>query len=380
MSARAWVAAAIAGLTLASSAAALAHKASDSYLTLELAEGRVGGRWEIAIRDVDLALDLDADADGEITWGELKGRERDLAAWALSRLAVRNGGEPCELGARALAVDRHSDGAYAVLALDGACAGTGPLLRLDYRLLFDLDPQHRGLVRVVSAGGESNAVLTASAASISLSVGGGAGSAIAAYFREGVAHIGSGVDHVLFLLSLLLPAVLVRARRGGRETWAPADGLRPAFVDVAKIVTAFTLAHSITLTLAALSWVEPPSRWVESAIALSVVVAALNNLRPLIRHGRWIAAFAFGLVHGFGFAGALADLGLPRDSLALSLAAFNVGVEAGQLAIVAAFLPLAYALRATVAYRVLALRAGSAAIAAVAAIWFAERAFDLTVF
>ena len=136
----------------------------------------------------------------------------------------------------------------------------------------------------------------------------------------------------------------------------------------------------VPMTLAALSWVEPPSRWVESAIALSVVVAALNNLRPLIRHGRWIAAFAFGLVHGFGFAGALADLGLPRDSLALSLAAFNVGVEAGQLAIVAAFLPLAYALRATVAYRVLALRAGAAAIAAVAAIWFAERAFDLTVF
>ena len=147
-------------------------------------------------------------------------------------------------------------------------------------------------VRVVSAGGESNTVLTASAPSVSLSAGGGAGSAIVAYLREGVAHIWTGVDHVLFLLSLLLPAVLVRARRGGRETWAPADGFRPAFVDVAKIVTAFTLAHSITLTLAALSWVEPPSRWVESAIALSVVVVSVGYVsggRLATRIGTWAA-------------------------------------------------------------------------------------------
>ena len=99
-------------------------------------------------------------------------------------------------------------------------------------------------------------------------------------------------------------------------------------------MTAFTLAHSITLSLAALSIVALPSRWVESGIALSVVLAALNNLFPVVANGRWIAAFGFGLLHGFGFAGALQDLGLPTGSLALSLAGFNLGVEAGQLAIV----------------------------------------------
>ena len=139
-------------------------------------------------------------------------------------------------------------------------------------------------------------------------------------------HIWLGFDHILFLLSLLLPAVLVR--RDGR--WQPArHASADAFSDVAKVVTAFTLAHSITLSLAALGIVSLPSRWVESAIALSVVLAALNNLFPVVARGRWIAAFAFGLLHGFGFAGALADLGLPAGSLALSLAASTSASSSG---------------------------------------------------
>ena len=366
------------GLALAfvaalAAAPALAHKASDSYLTLEATDTRLAGRWDVALRDADLALDLDADGDGAITWGELRARERDLAAWALSRLTVRSGGEPCTLQVARLATDTHTDGTYAVLELDGACAVASPALQIDYRLLFDLDPQHRGLVRVVAGEGESSLVLTASAPSATVATSHNALAQFAAYLRQGVLHIWGGFDHVLFLVSLLLPAVLVRRR----DAWTPVDAFAPAFVDVAKIVTAFTIAHSITLTLAALDLVVLPSRLVESAIALSVVLAALNNLFPVVKHGRWIAAFAFGLIHGFGFAGALADLGLPRGSLALSLAAFNLGVEAGQLAIVAGFLPAAFAMRSTLVYRRVALGVGSLAIVAVAAVWFAERAFDL---
>jgi hypothetical protein len=116
---------------------------------------------------------------------------------------------------------------------------------------------------------------------------------------------------------------------------------------------------------------------VESAIALSVVLAAVNNLFPIVAQGRWIAAFGFGLLHGFGFAGALRDLGLPSGSLALSLVGFNVGVEAGQLAIVAAFLPCAYALRRTWTYRQIFLVGGSAMIVLIATAWFVERSFDV---
>jgi hypothetical protein len=192
--------------------------------------------------------------------------------------------------------------------------------------------------------------------------------------REGIWHIWLGFDHILFLVSLLLPAVLVRLE----SAWRPTDSFGTASCDVAKVVTAFTMAHSITLTLAVLGVVSLPSRFVESAIAVSVVLAALNNLFPVVAGGRWIAAFAFGLIHGFGFAGALQDLGLPTGSLALSLAGFNVGVELGQLAIVSLFLPIAFTLRKTWGYRRIVLGGGSLVIAAIAAVWLVERAFDLS--
>jgi hypothetical protein len=145
---------------------------------------------------------------------------------------------------------------------------------------------------------------------------------------------------------------------------------------VLKVVTAFTLAHSLTLTLASLHLVALPSRWVESAIAASVALAALNNLVPLFPERRPEVAFGFGLVHGLGFAGVLAGLGLPGSSLALGLFGFNAGVEIGQLALVAAFLPLAFLLRSTRLYRWI-VSGGSALIVAVAMLWLVERAFDM---
>jgi HupE / UreJ protein len=148
---------------------------------------------------------------------------------------------------------------------------------------------------------------------------------------------------------------------------------------VVGIVSAFTLAHSITLSLAALGVIDLPSRPVESAIALSVLLAALNNIWPYVSRRSWIIAFAFGLVHGLGFASALKELGLPRESLALSLIGFNGGVELGQLAIVAVVVPIAFAQRRSVYYRRGVLLAGSWLIAAIAAIWLIERLFDLRI-
>jgi hypothetical protein len=164
------------------------------------------------------------------------------------------------------------------------------------------------------------------------------------------------------------------------RSWQPSDGFRPTFADVLKTVTAFTVAHSLTLSLATLRLVILPARFSESAIALSVVLAALNNVFPVVHGSRWIVAFGFGLVHGFGFASVLLDLGLPRGVLGVALVGFNLGVELGQIAIVAAFLPLAYLLRRTWLYRRVVLVGGSGVIAAVASLWFVERAFDLGFF
>ena len=154
---------------------------------------------------------------------------------------------------------------------------------------------------------------------------------------------------------------------------------KEASLSVLAVVTAFTLAHSITLSLAALQIISLPSRLVESAIAASVVFAAANNLVPMVQ-GRWLMAFFFGLIHGFGFASVLTELGLPTGALVVSLVGFNLGVELGQLAIVAVFLPLAFVLRHTRFYQRGVLVGGSWAALLVALAWFVERAFDLSLF
>jgi len=193
------------------------------------------------------------------------------------------------------------------------------------------------------------------------------------YLVEGIWHIWKGYDHILFLISLLLPAVVMRRE----HAWQPVETFREAFMDVLKIVTSFTVAHSITLSLATFGVVRLPARISESAIAASVVIAALNNIFPLIGGRRWLVAFCFGLIHGFGFANVLADLGLPQGTLVLALVGFNLGVEVGQLAIVSAFLPAAFWLRSGWFYRRLVLLGGSAAISVLAGMWFIGRAFNV---
>jgi hypothetical protein len=202
------------------------------------------------------------------------------------------------------------------------------------------------------------------------------GSEFWAFGWQGVWHIWIGFDHILFLVALLLPSVLTRER----DRWVVTQDFRSASINVFKIVTAFTVAHSITLSIASLQLVSLSSRWVETAIAVSVLVAAANNLHPIILGRTWMVAFGFGLVHGFGFATVLTELGLPAGALAAALVGFNLGVEAGQLAIVTLFLPLAYLARASWAYQRIVLVGGSAAIILIAGLWILERAvgFELS--
>ena len=376
MSARAarWLCAA--ALLLAG--AAQAHKPSDSYLSVTVDGERVSGRWDIALRDLDFAIGLDADGDGLITWGEVRARHADIAAYAAARLALAADGVNCALEVGTQLVDEHTDGAYSVLPLRFACPRAAPAsLTLNYTLFSDIDPQHRGLLNLTVNGATRTAIFGPQAAQQSFDMRGASRlTQLLDYLREGVWHIWVGFDHILFLLSLLLPAVGIWAGRGAAH-WQPVERFGQAFWDVLRIVTAFTVAHSITLSLATLGLVTLPSRFVESSIAASVVLAALNNVYPVAHGRRWMVAFGFGLLHGFGFASVLVDLGLPQGALALALLGFNLGVECGQLAIVAAVLPLAYAARRSWFYRRVVLLGGSLLIAVVAAIWFVERAFNL---
>lgn len=326
---------------------AAAHKASDSYLALSVEGKKVTAQWDLALRDLAEPLDLDQNGDGKITWGELQARQKEMAAWGLSHLAVSADGKPCAPGPVALAVDSHSDGTYAVLRFALQCAAEPGALGIHYSLLFDTDALHRGLLRLKFGGETRTAVFAPTSATQSFT----SHADLASFVSAGAVHVWTGAGHLLFLLALLLPCVLRREK--GR--WVAVSGFHPALADAARVVTAFAVAHSITLSMATFGFVHPPLRLIEAGIVLSVLVAALDNLVPLFRSRRWAVAFFFGLLHGFGFANSLIGTGLPRSGLLPALFSFNLGIELGVLAIAIVFLEGAFALRGSPASGSLAL-------------------------
>jgi len=349
---------------------AMAHKPSDSIMLLTVNEAGIELQWDIAIRDADFAIGIDSNANGEITWGELQQAQNRLFTWASGNFDLRRDGTACQLTAPTLLVDEHSDGNYAVLDTVVNCPAAEGEFTLAYSLLFEQDPTHRGLLTVDLPSGVQQSLLSPDEPTYAFSTERSASllKNFGRFFREGVWHIWIGYDHILFLLVLLLPSVLLWQNK----KWLPATSLKQSLWSVAGLITAFTVAHSITLALATLSIVSLPSRWVEATIAASIIVAALNNIKPLLHRRLWIIAFLFGLIHGFGFATVLGELSLPAGQLATTLLAFNLGVEAGQLAIVLAFLPLAWFSRKTTGYRWV-LNGGSLLAALLAGYWLVER-------
>jgi HupE / UreJ protein len=369
------IAAMVAALTMGLLSSVSAHKSSDSYLSLRVNGQEIYGQWDVALRDLDYAIGLDSNNDGMITWGELRSLQTPIASYLLSRLTLQMGDKACTTRVIEHLVDDHSDGAYEVLRFAADCAGPPQPIQISYNFFFDLDPQHRGLLRLEANGQIHTAVFSPNHKTWRLEGGSVSWTrTFLDYFNEGVWHIWTGFDHILFLCALLLPAVL--SHSSGR--WKAVPEFGEAFRNVLKIVTAFTLAHSITLSLAVLGFISLPSRLVESAIALSVIAAALNNLHPVIEGRLWMVAFGFGLVHGLGFANVLTELGLPAGALAVALVSFNLGVEAGQLVIVCTILPVAYLLRSSWVYPRLILGAGSLSIAAIAFVWLIERSLNLS--
>jgi hypothetical protein len=273
-------------------------------------------------------------------------------------------------------VDHHTDGAYTVIRfVIDCCDDPVSAVTIGYHLFFDLDPQHRGIARVSQGGQTQTAIFGPDHALKRMEWGIHTPlQTFMAFAGEGVFHLFNGFDHILFLLSLLLPAVL--KRQDG--VWLGVASFRPAFWNVTKMVTSFTLAHSITLTLASLGWIRLPSRFVESSIAVSILIVAMNNIYPVVAGRLWGFAFAFGLIHGFGFASVLSDVGLPPGARGVALMGFNLGVEVGQLAIVGIFLPIGFSLRHRFIYQRFLRVAGSVAVIFLAVLWLVERMFNIT--
>jgi hypothetical protein len=352
---------------------AAAHKASDAYLFIEPAGQGTTVRWDIALRDLDAALPLDADNDRQLTWAEVKAAWPAIDAVALAALSAPG----CGFAVTGHALERRLDGAYAVIQLATACRLDGAT-PLRYTLFAAVDPTHRGILRLRDAAGRVTVRLLDPAAPLApgaeLLPESGSAHGAASFLREGVHHIVTGYDHLLFLFCLLLPAVL--RREGGH--WRAVNNWRAALWPVAKTVTLFTLAHSVTLALATLGWVRLPSWFVEPAIAITIMLAALDNIRPLIGRGRGMVTFLFGLVHGFGFAGVLGELQLPPAAFGWALFQFNLGLELGQLAMVLLVVPALYLVRERRLYVPGVMVAGSMAAIVLAGLWLVERTADVS--
>jgi len=245
---------------------------------------------------------------------------------------------------------------------------------LDFRAFFALDPRHEAIVTVHAPGGEGEAQVVRAQAPI-LRVHTDEPAGLTGWIAAGIAHIWDGRDHVCFVIALMLVVMLTRGS-GGWQTRPPIATLRKT----GAIVTAFTVAHSLSLIAASLGWVSLPGRLVESLIAFSILYTAIENLvRPDVRW-RFALTFGFGLVHGLGFASVLRVM-LPPDHLIGPLLGFNLGVEIGQLVIVAIALPLtwlaAHELGAA-RYRRTVMPVLSAAIALVAIKWLIERVLEVS--
>jgi hypothetical protein len=361
--------------TLLLAGRAEAHQTSVKYVDVTVDGARAELRLTVAPGDVTEPLGLPADARPTVAQATTPAVAGYVQRWLA---AGRDLGDPtvepvaCPAGAPRVHAD--ADARFVVVEWAVTCGGELARLALDFRAFFAVDTRHEAIVTVHAPGQAAAASVVRANAPI-LRVHAGDDVGLAGWIAAGVEHIWDGRDHVCFVIALLLVVMLVRTG----DTWAT----RPPLATLrrtATIITAFTVAHSISLIAASLGWVSLPGRIVESLIAFSILYTAIENIvHPDVRW-RFALTFGFGLVHGLGFASVLQEL-LPPDHVIAPLLGFNLGVELGQLVIVVIALPLAWlAARELGAqrYRRRLLPILSVLIALVAVKWLIERVFGIS--
>jgi hypothetical protein len=352
---------------------AWAHKASDAYLQLKQAESSAVLQLQLAValRDVDRALDtLDANNDRALSFGEIKAALPNIEAWAEQGLLMRCGNSQTRLPWRYEALEQRSEGVFIRLSASASTCDAQQSMALRYTLMQDLDADHRAIASLEWPTRQSSVVLAPSNEWMSLAANAadapGAFSGLrtlGSFIVLGMEHIGSGADHVAFIICLVLGLALVHARE-----WKT----------LLITITAFTIGHSITLISASLGWVGSPS-WVEPVIALSIAMAAaLNLMKSAAQRLRsvWLSAsmaVSFGLVHGLGFSGAMTEAQVSSSSLLWALAGFNVGVELGQLVIIAMWSLVYWSLYRWAGYQRWVVQGGSMVLVVLSLYWFAQR-------
>lgn len=383
--------------------AAHAHKGSDAYLDVRgsaSADGHRDLRFElsVAVKDLDLAVAVDANADGKVTWGEVKGA-MPLLLPLLNQSAKLSAQDAaaCRLDWQFKGAERRSDGAYLQFTAQALCPASAAQ-GFEYSLFKAQDANHRLLMAgqisgkdflsttspqqggAVSLGGPVATVGSGASADAGGQMAaqpqpGSRWAAVKDYFFLGAHHLLEGYDHLAFLLALVLPLQLslrFNLRRGASPIQAP-NAQRKVWLSLLGTVTAFTLGHSVTLVLATLGWTTASPQWVEPVIALSIAATALLNLWPIKGLRTDVLALGFGMVHGYGFAGLLQEAAAPQGLLPYALAGFNLGIEAGQLLAVGAWVLVSQIVVNRSWYHSLVVRRGSQLLTLLAVWWFWQR-------
>lgn len=343
-----------------------AHNASTAYLKADGKGSRVAGVLKLDVLDVNRLIPLDLNQDGNITWSEAKAGQRQFAPIIMQQLYFsQNNLPPCYPQIIDVTAEPLNASYYLVMNWSADCEfKAGTPVTVHYNVLFDIDRSH---IAIASFNGGEPQLFKAGATTRELTVKSSTpGEQFVNFLREGIWHIFIGYDHILFILTLVM-AVFHMASGG-------------LFRELLKVITAFTVAHSLTLFLVGMGILSLSSRLVESVIALSIVVGALNNLYHVLPGSTASLAFVFGLIHGFGFASVFHELNPSAASLIVAVVSFNVGVEAGQLAIVACAIPIFAALKKYGYFEFWVYKWGSVGVSLVALVWLFERVTSIAVF
>lgn len=371
-----------------------AHKPDQSYVYLKVYKAAIDGRVEVSTEDINRILGSNLPKNG-LTEAQAAPFHTQMQEYLRQHLSFTSAEKAVSFSwtkAVAFPIDEEdeADVVQYHFILDGIT--TMPTnLEVNYNAVQELRDLHRGVLLieqhwkdgVVNNHTMINHIFSPGDATASIDLQNtSVWKGIWALIKLGMWHIWIGLDHILFIVALILPSVVRRdpneTGKFGISKWHAVPKFRPAFLYIIKIVTFFTIAHSITLALAALEIVNLPSKYVESLIAFSIGLAAFHNIRPIFKGREWVIAFVFGLFHGFGFASVLGEKGLGSDFLAYSLFGFNVGVEIGQLLIICAVFPILYLLRKTKFYPMLLLF-GSILLIIIALYWTIERLFEVDI-
>ena len=370
---------AVLGLLLWSVATgSFAHQTGNSYLYLQQVDGQLKIDLDFYVRDLgNLLQKPGAEPEPAPPPEKIQALQAEITQLIEKSLSIEADDQPLSLSFVRQTVVLHNDGLYVRQQFTApAIDQQSRFVVVRYGFFTQNDKLGRAFFRLALNGDEISSVFDQATNTQRFALGETKrSSTILLFTHEGAKHIWEGPDHLLFLLTLLLPGLLLWGDKSSvaNESVATGGNHRAAWMFALKVITAFTIAHSITLAMASFGLISLPDKLIESVIALSIMISALLNLQQRLQINHWLLAFSFGLIHGMGFANGLKELGLSASYFIETLIAFNVGVELGQLSVVLLVaVPSVWLVRSEAGRRRV-MRWGSIGVLVISTVWFIER-------